>query len=128
MGMAVVWCLGSGYRLRRLRSYSAAKCSFDARGVGALHDLACIGGDAAAQEDHLPFTQATAPLILTGEAGQYLCIRSGEPDAVAFNGGLAALLVGGLVLVDAHQGAQGPAVIAGKAMAQLFDHVFLAHG
>ena len=93
-----------------------------------MHDLACIGGDVAAQEDHLLGAEASAPLILTGEAGEDFSIGTGEPDAIAFDGGLATLLVGGLVLVDAHQGAQCPAVVAGKAVAQLFDHIFLAHG
>ena len=88
--------------IRSVRIAGAAKGVFKAGGVGALHDLPRIGRHAAAQDDHLLGTEASAPLILTGEAGHYLRIRSGEPDAIAFDGGLTALFIGGLVLIDAH--------------------------
>ena len=114
--------------IRSVRIAGAAKGVFKAGGVRALHDLPRIGRHAAAQDDHLAFGQGAAPLILACEAGHYLRIRSGEPDAIALNGGFTALLISRLVLVDSHQRSQGPAVVAGKAMAQLFDEVFLAHG
>ena len=104
---------------RLLGCGTLANEGFDARGVAALHDLACIGWDASAQDDHLLGTEASAPLILTGEACQDFCIRSGEPDAVTLDGGLAALLVDGLVLVDAHQRAhhRHPAGFAAQGVA-----------
>jgi len=114
--------------IRSVRIADAAKGVFKAGGVGALHDLPRIGRHAAAQDDHLLGAEASAPLILACEAGHYLGIGSGEPDAIALNGGFTALLVSGLVLVDAHKRSQRPAVVAGEPLAQVFDEVFLAHG
>jgi len=88
--------------IRSMRIAGSAKGVFKAGGIGALHDLPRIGWDTAAQDHHLLGAEASAPLILAGEAGQDFCIGSGEPDAITLNGGLAALFIVGLVLVDAH--------------------------
>ena len=110
-----------------MRIAGAAKGVSKVGGVGALHDLPRIGRHAAAQDDHLLGAEAFPPLILTGEAGHYLGIGPSEPDAVALDGRLAAALVSGLVLVNAHKRSQRPAVVIGEPLAQVFDEVFLAH-
>lgn len=114
--------------IRSLRMSGTAKDSLKAGGVALADDLPRVGRDAAVQDHHLLLGEAAPPLILAGEAREDFGIRPGEPDAVALNGGLAAALVSGLVLVDAHKRSQRPAVVIGEPQAQVFDEVFLAHG
>ncbi len=101
---------------------------FEPHCVPVLHDLACVGQDAAVQNGHLLGTQASAPLILPGKAGEDFSIGTGEPDAIALQGGVPRLFVGNLVLIDAQKSAQSPAVVADESEAELFDECFLAHG
>jgi hypothetical protein len=103
------------------------KGGFEARGIAALHDLPGVTGDLALQQVHLLGAEGPATQVLTGETAQDLGIRNGEPDAVALDGGVLRLLVGGLVLVDADQRTQSPAGITGKSLAQAFNEVFFAH-
>ena len=105
----------------------AGKSGFKARGIAALHDLPCVAGDLALQQVHLLGAEAAPAEVLAGEAAQDFGIRTGEPDAVALDGGVLRLLVDGLVLVDADQRTQSPAGIGGEALAQVFNEVILAH-